>query len=234
VSGPGWLVLSGARSSIGQCVAERWHRRGGRVLGVSRTPDLPGVDVVITLDLSRPDGITEPLTEVLERGRIAPHAFVHAAGVVFADRARHTTADERRRTLAVNLESAFVLMNALEPRMGAGGSSVLVSSIDAAMAPAAGPSAIYGAAKAGLEALVRHLAVEWGPEGRRINAVRPGPMAGGMGVNADAARYAGRAADRRLTTAAEVADAVVFLLGEEASGITGQILTVDHGFGLEY
>ncbi len=234
MTGGRWLVVTGARSAIGRAVAEGWKARGGKVLGLSRYPDLPGMDRVLTVDLTAPEAAAAALSEVLEETGIRPRAFLHAAGVVFADDARHTTVDERRRMLAVNLEAGFTLMAGLAGRVARPASFVLVSSVDVGRAPRAGPSAVYGAAKAGLEALARHLAVEWGAEGIRVNAVRPGPMAGGMGIFGDASAYAARTADHSLPTAEEVAAAALFLLGPEASGITGQVLAVDHGFGLEY
>ncbi len=234
MTGRDWLVITGARSAIGRCVAQGWQARGGRVLGLSRYPDLSGTDRVLAADLSAPEAAAAALSELLEETGIIPRGFVHAAGVVFADEALNTTVDERRRMLSVNLEAAFTLMTALAGRTAAPASFVLISSVDAMRAPGAGPAAVYGAAKAGLEALVRHLAVEWGMQGIRINAIRPGPMAGGMGIRRDPASYAARTADRRLPTPEEVGDAALFLLGAGARGITGQILAVDHGFGLAY
>jgi NAD(P)-dependent dehydrogenase (short-subunit alcohol dehydrogenase family) len=227
----GWLVLTGATSAIGGAVAALWRARGGKVLGISRRPPEGGGAEWIQADLRDPWGTAAAAAEVVRSRRV--EAFVHAAGLVYADEAVHTTPDEWDQTLAVNLTAPFALAKVLTPRLVGVRAVVMVSSIDADMAPAGGPDAAYGAAKGGMLALVRHLAVEWGAIGVRVNAVLPGPMAEGMGIEArDAARYAARAADGRLTTAEEVAQAIMFLLG--ATGTTGQAIRVDHGFGMAY
>jgi NAD(P)-dependent dehydrogenase (short-subunit alcohol dehydrogenase family) len=234
---PGWLVVTGLRSPLGRAVARRWRAvEGRRVLGVSREADVPGADAVLPGDLRRPAAVAESLARWLDDNRVSPRGLVHAAGLVYADAALKTTFDEWAQMLAVNLEAAFFLMRAAVPRMEPGGAVVLVGSIDAARVPRAGPDAAYGAAKAGLEALARHGAVEWGRRGIRVNAVRPGPLeVGGMAAGESLkAAFRRQTADGRLPDADEVADAVLFLLGPSAAGITGQTIAVDHGFGLAY
>ncbi len=94
-----------------------------------------------------------------------------------------------------------------------------------------GPSfqAHVAAAKTGVEALTRTCAVEWGPLGIRVNAVAPGSIAGTEGM----ARFASLASDKpscplgRLGTCADIANAVLFLVSEAASYVTGVCLVVD-------
>lgn len=227
----GWLVLTGATSAVGQAVAAAWRQTGGRVLGVSRTDGVAGCDDWVVADLRSPWVAADRVKTAL--GARPVGALVHAAGLVYADAAVHTTPDEWDQTVAVNLTAAFALARTMAPRMVAPRGVVLVGSIDARLAPRAGPAAAYGAAKAGLMGLGRHLAVEWGPAGLRVNVVLPGPMTSGMGVSAErAAAGAAGAVDREWTTPDEVAALVVFLL--TARGITGQALAVDHGWQLGY
>lgn len=231
----GWLVLTGATSALGRAVAERWAASGGPVLGLSRRPEAvpAAVREALAADLRRPTEAAERLGAWL-RARGEPVAgLVHAAGVVYADRADRTTWDEWEQTLAVNLGAALWLARVAKGHFVPEAAVVLVSSCDARASPRDGPDAAYGAAKAGVEALTRHLAAEWGPAGVRVNCVRPGPMSRGMGV-ADPDAWAGATALGGLVTPEEVADVVLFLLSGASRGMTGQCVAVDRGFGLAY
>lgn len=231
-----WLVLTGATSRIGQLTAKRWRERGGRVLAISRRPDPESPhDELVTADLRTPRAVADTVSDWMASQNVVPVGLVYAAGTVFADQASHTTPDEWEQTLNVNLAGAFWLARAVAALMVEGGSLVMVSSIDARHVPRLGPDAAYGAAKAGLEGLVRHLAVEWGPRQIRVNAVAPGPMGQGMGVPRELAKsLAPSSATGHLASPEEVVWVIDFLLDSRSRAITGQCLAVDHGFGLAY
>ena len=94
---------------------------------------------------------------------------------------------------------------------------------------------VMGVAKAALEATVRYLAADVGPNNIRVNAVSAGPVktlaaAGISGFSSILHVYPERAPLRRNVDAAEVADAAAFLLSDAARGITGEVLMVDAGF----
>jgi NAD(P)-dependent dehydrogenase (short-subunit alcohol dehydrogenase family) len=232
----GWLVLTGATGPFGRAVAAGWRARGGAVLPISRQTPPAGGGAWVRADLRDPEAAGVQLEEWMRREGIRPVAFVHGAGLVYAAPAHTTTPDEWRQMFAVNLEAGFLLARVTAAAMPpAGGALVLVSSIDSQRVPSAGPAAAYGAAKAGLEALARHLAVEWGDRGIRVNAVCLGPLSEGIPMApAVRSQLTGLAADRRLTTPAEAAQVVLWLLSSDASAITGQCLTVDHGLTLRY
>ncbi|MEZ6023964.1 MAG: SDR family oxidoreductase [Hyphomonadaceae bacterium] len=94
------------------------------------------------------------------------------------------------------------------------------------------------AAKAGVNQVVRVLAMEWGPEGVRVNAVCPGPIAGTEGMARLAPNEAAtkaltdRIPLRRYGEAGEVAESAVFLSTDSAAYITGAIIDCDGGSGL--
>jgi NAD(P)-dependent dehydrogenase (short-subunit alcohol dehydrogenase family) len=116
-----------------------------------------------------------------------------------------------------------------------GGAIVNVSSIAGARpAPGCG---LYSASKAALESLTRSMAVEWAPLGMRVNAVAPGHV-NTEGVLEDfrAGRLDEAAMIRsipagRIADVDDIADAVLFLCGDHARHIVGQVLTVDGGEG---
>ncbi len=94
---------------------------------------------------------------------------------------------------------------------------------------------VMGVAKAALEATMRYLASDLGPQNIRVNAISAGPIktlaaSGISGFSSILQVYRDRAPLRHATETAEVADAAVFLLGQAARGITGEILMVDSGF----
>jgi NAD(P)-dependent dehydrogenase (short-subunit alcohol dehydrogenase family) len=119
--------------------------------------------------------------------------------------------------------TGFAVGRAALPLLPTGGAVVAVSSVNAFLAAPGVPA--YAAAKAGLEGLVRQLALEYGPRGIRVNAVAPGMIGGDSIADAAAGYPLGRTG-----TPDEVAEAVLFLAG--AGFVTGAVLPVDGGLSI--
>ncbi|MDA2988711.1 MAG: SDR family oxidoreductase [Actinomycetota bacterium] len=141
------------------------------------------------------------------------------------------TDDDWQRMLQANVIATTRLVRAALGALAPGGSVVNVSSVEAS---SAFPNhAHYAAAKAGLESFTRSLALELGPKGMRANAVAPG-LIEREGLEAawpeGHAWWSSVAPNGRPVTADEVAAAVAFLVGDQASGINGVVLPVDGGW----
>ncbi|MEV1147850.1 SDR family oxidoreductase, partial [Micromonospora sp. NPDC049799] len=127
-----------------------------------------------------------------------------------------------RTALDATLGTAFAVSRAVLPLLPDGAAIVAVSSVNAFLAAPGVPA--YAAAKAGVEGLVRQLALEYGPRGIRVNAVAPGMI--GDTVDDGAAGYP----LGRTGTPDEVAAAVHFLA--HAGFVTGVTLPVDGGLSI--
>ena len=142
--------------------------------------------------------------------------------------------------MEVSLTATKDLMEAAYERLAPDGwkSMVLVGSV-AGLWVAAEQGAGYHVAKAGLETLIRYYAVKWGPAGVRVNGVAPSAFIKDESKIYPeshpeiSARMAALTPLRRMGTAADSAEAVLFLAGDRARFITGQNLIVDGGLTLQ-
>jgi NAD(P)-dependent dehydrogenase (short-subunit alcohol dehydrogenase family) len=164
-------------------------------------------------------------------------ALVNNAGMVRFGTLAELSVEDWKLVLEVNLTGTFLVARTTARRMAAagGGAIVNVASINGLVpAPYGGA---YGASKAAVRLLTEQMAVEWAAYGVRVNAVAPGFIDAGMSepIYADPETRHRRAAGvplKRLGTAEDVANAVLFLLSDQASYITGQHLVVDGGVSL--
>lgn len=168
------------------------------------------------------------------RERLGPvDVLVNNAGIAQFRLFDEISDEDWRVMMSVNLDGAFYCARAVAPEMiGRRKGCILnVSSIWGVLG--ASCESHYAASKGALIALTRSLAKELGPSGIRVNCVAPGVIKTDMNRELDGDALldlVSRTPLGRLGEASDVADALVFLAGEGASFITGQVLGVDGGF----
>lgn len=217
------ILVVGATSPIGLAIGRAFADAGDRVVGVALEPMTDDAFAAgLVHDCATPSGAAAAVAEAV-RLLDGLDVLVPAAAVMPVASAERTSDAQWRAALDTTLSGAFYLCRAALPLMPPGSSVVAVSSVNAFLAAPGVPA--YAAAKAGLEGLVRQLALEYGPKGIRVNAVAPGTI--GPTANPDAA--AGYPLGR-VGEPAEVAAAVLFLAG--AGFVTGVTLPVDGGLSI--
>lgn len=233
------VLIAGVTGGIGSVLARKLHAAGWRVAGFARdlgrlgtlSGELSGADLCAA-EATDPEAVERVVQGVVERhGRL--DAYVHAVGTILVKNAQQTTVEEWRSTLDANLNSAFYgLKHAIAPIQRQGGSLVFVSSV-AARTGLASHEAV-GAAKAGIEGMVRSAAASYASRNVRVNAVAPGlvdtPLARPL-LGSEAARAFSEKLHPlgRVGRPENVAGVIAWLLSEEGSWVTGEVWSVDGG-----
>ena len=238
-SSPRVAVVTGAASGIGAATAKRLADGGSAVVIADISENGEAVASRIAGTGGRAGFVRADVTSEDDWARVihAAHEFgpvdvlVANAFMVDAGAAHEISAASWNRQLAVNLTGAFLGFRAALPDLRArDGSVVLVSSVHAYRGIPGHPA--YAAAKGALLSLCGQLAVEYGPR-VRVNAVLPGPVltAAWDRVDEESRRLSAEAtALRRFGEPDEIAAAIAFLAGPDASFITGASLLVDGGW----
>ena len=224
------ILIVGASSGIGSALAESLTQKGASVYTASRTEgDTPSV-LHINFDAQTPDyqGFTQ-LPEVI-------HGLVYCPGTINLKPFGRISTDDFLKDFQINVLGAVGVLQNVMPKLkrAEGASVVLFSTVAVQMGM--GFHASIAASKGAIEGLTRSLAAEFAMQKIRVNAIAPSltdtPLAEKL-LGTDEKKEASnrRHPIGRYGTAQDVANAALFLLGDESSWVTGQILGIDGGMG---
>jgi NAD(P)-dependent dehydrogenase (short-subunit alcohol dehydrogenase family) len=233
------IAVTGAAGGIGLAICGSLVEQGAQVHGL----DLRGLDAL-------PDGVESVPTDLTSEESVVaavrglytvddrPVDLVNCAGIVEDNvAAEDMSLAQFDRVLAVNLRGVFLTCREFGRELLArgGGAIVNIASMSGtAVVNVPQKQSAYNTSKAGVSALTRSLAVEWGPRGVRINALSPGYVDTPLN-SLKAHMHQGWLEGvvlGRFAQPSEVARTVAFLLGPDASYFTGADLLMDGGYSL--
>ncbi len=224
-------LVTGAASGIGAATVTLLRARGAAVVAT----DLRPADGVEPLDVTDEGAVDATVARILDRhGRLDLAANVAGTPGVYATVAESST-DVWRSTMRVNLDGVYFCVRAELRAMVAQGSGAIVNVASSAGRMGVPGLAAYSASKHGVIGLTKSAALEVARDGIRVNAVLPGsvrtPMLRGfVGGDEDLLEKMGaRAPMGRLGEPTEIAEAIVWLLSDEARFVTGNALAPDGG-----
>jgi len=240
------VFVSGGTSGINLGIADAYAAAGARVAVMSRNPDRVaaaqaqlarhGQPVLgHTGDVRDPVRVQQVLAEV-HAAWGAIDVLVSGAAGNFLARALDLSPNGFRAVVDIDLIGTFHVLRAAHAYLRQPGASIINISAPQSYNPA--PLQVHAcAAKAGVDQIMRVLAMEWGAEGIRVNSIVPGPVEGTTGLaklSSDRARasMARRVPLGRLGRLQDIAAMALFLGSDDASYITGALIPVDGGISL--
>ncbi len=237
-------LITGAAAGIGRATAQRLASEGCRVYivdvareGLEETAKLitesGGVVEFATCDVSDEGEVKATVGACVERfGRL--DVLCNIAGILLLERFEKIPVEKFRRILEVNLVGTFMLCQAAMPHLIESGGNIVNTSSTSALAGMP-YGAAYGTSKGGVSALTRTLAVEFGKQGVRCNAINPGSIKTAMGSGSNLPEDP----DMQLVMRAlpidkprgpeVIASVVAMLASQDGAHINGEEIRVDGG-----
>lgn len=239
------VLVTGAGSGIGRGIALAFAREGARCIvsdlnseageeTVQIVNDLGGTAAFIQADVTRE-------SEVMATVKFCMNSFgrldcaCNNAGVAFADKPlTECTEEEWDRTININLKSVWLCMKHQIPELLKQPGSAIVNTASVVALATPGLVSPYTASKHGVVGLTKSAAVEYAPQGLRVNAICPGitktPLLNAAPEFLDA--LAEHVPAKRLGQPDEMADAAVWLCSEKSKFVTGHALVIDGGYSV--
>lgn len=236
------VLITGAASGIGRASVERIAREGGTILcadvqadavqeSAKRAVECGGNADSLICDVSDPEQVGQTVQACIDRfGRI--DVLCNIAGILRFEHTHEMPVEDWNRILAVNLTGTFLMCQAALPHLVASQGCIVNMSSTSALAglPYA---AAYGASKAGVLSLTQAIAIEYGKQGVRANAICPGSIKTPMtkdpsfpeGIDMKIIMRA--SALDKFRGPETVASLVAFLASDDAAHINGERVRVD-------
>jgi 3alpha(or 20beta)-hydroxysteroid dehydrogenase len=230
-------LVTGAAGGQGWAIAKKLRAEGYSVAACDRRADelAAAVDeladdevIAVPLDVTSPEQWEAAVEQAVGRfGALT--TLVNNAGVLHRAPLAEETVEDFENAWRVNCLGAFLGMRASLDRLREAEHAAIVNICSTGAIRPFPQHCAYGSAKWALRGLTQTAAAELAPSGVRVNAVFPGPIATPMLDESTQARLVATSMFGRLGRPGEIADAVAFLVSEEASFITGSELVVDGG-----
>ena len=238
-------VITGSSRGIGRAIAESMAALGAKVVISSREAEAcdqvakeiqerGGEAIAVPCNISRKAEVEALVEQTNSRfGRIDILVCNAAINPVFGP-LLHLTDEAFDKVIGTNVKSNLWLCNLVIPGMAARGAGAVIVVSSIAGLRGTDMLGMYGISKAADFALVRNLAVEWGPRNVRVNAIAPGivktDFARALWENEELMKRRNAATPlRRIGSPEEIGSVAAFLASPAASFITGQIIVADGG-----
>lgn len=241
------VLVVGGTSGINRGIAESFANAGAKVAVASRSEEKVN-DTVKSLqdigaeargficDVRNQDQVKAGVESLVQNWGELDVLISGAAGN-FPALANGMSANGFKAVVDIDLLGTFNVMQVAYPHLKKPGASIINISAPQAFLPMVAQAHVCSA-KAGVDMITRCLALEWGPEGIRINSVVPGPIEGTEGMKrlAPTPEFMQKAKDsvplKRLGKTTDIGNMCLFLASEQASYVSGAVIPVDGGWSL--